>query len=380
VSEVRGSARLEHATLATTAMVAPALDEAPADGSLEGAVTSGDILETGDRGPAVRDLQRRLARLGHVIGVDGAFGDDTAAIVRRFQRAEHVAETGRVGPTTLLSLRVAEARRPDIAIGSLFPSVGAGRHLEAGASGVEVETLQRLLGLAGHPVDVDGDFGAGTAAALEAFQRSRGISVTGQLGPTTLQALDRAVDARAVDVASLLALPAGYDSLEQLAGRLVGLDGRYDPSTPRGRATLAMALAIGGTEVYGRGSTGTDFFTILGGTGDRMRGFAQFNLDFHDARTSTPARYAAFLADILQGRAAMPNSAAPSDHAAALTTRIADGRVQNGNDLRAFLDARGFGGSNWQGIDDGWSRVSGLADALVRFLRASAPAVVSTIG
>ena len=40
---------------------------------------------------------------------------------------------------------------------------------------------------------------------------------------------------------------------------------------------------------------------------------------------------------------------------------------------------RGFGGSNWQGIDDGWGRNPGLADALVHFLRANAPAVVPAI-
>ena len=56
-----------------------------------------------------------------------------------------------------------------------------------------------------------------------------------------------------------------------------------------------------------------------------------------------------------------------------LATAIADGTVHDGASLRSFLDNRGFGGSNRQGIDDGWGRNPGLADALVRFLRASAP-------
>jgi hypothetical protein len=73
----------------------------------------------------------------------------------------------------------------------------------------------------------------------------------------------------------------------------------------------------------------------------------------------------------------MPNSAPASNHVAALRDAITSGRVRTGADFRAFLDARGFGGSNWQGIDDGWGRNPGLADALVAFLRAgtSAPRV-----
>jgi hypothetical protein len=164
-------------------------------------------------------------------------------------------------------------------------------------------------------------------------------------------------------------LPAGYDSLQALTRALPTLDARFSPDTAEGRAALTLALAIGGTEVYGKGATATDFFTRRGGTGNRMLGFAQMNLAFHRRSTSTPERYARTVAEMLTGARRMPNSDPASNHAVALVDAVADGAVRTGDDLRQFMDQRGFGGSNWQGIDDGWSRVPGLSDALVGFLR-----------
>ena len=164
-------------------------------------------------------------------------------------------------------------------------------------------------------------------------------------------------------------LPADYGSLQKLSKTLPTLDPRFSSSSPNGRATMALALAIGGTEVYGAGTSGTDFFTRRGGTANTMRGFAQFNLAFHNRATSTPERYARLVGDIMNGEAPMPNSASPADHAAALTKAVRNGTVENGADLRRFMDDRGFGGSNWQGIDDGWDRGPGLGDALVQHVK-----------
>ena len=164
-------------------------------------------------------------------------------------------------------------------------------------------------------------------------------------------------------------LPAGYGSLQKLSKTLPTLDPRFSSSSPHGRSTMALALAIGGTEVYGAGTSGADFFTRRGGTANNMRGFAQFNLAFHNRATSTPERYARLVGDIMNGEAPMPNSASPADHAAALTKAVRNGTVENGADLRRFMDDRGFGGSNWQGIDDGWDRVPGLGDALVQHVK-----------
>jgi peptidoglycan hydrolase-like protein with peptidoglycan-binding domain len=68
---------------------------------------------------------------------------------------------------------------------------GAFSCLKQGASGPEVEYLQRQLQAAGFdPGPVDGFFSPRTKAALMAFQRSKGLEVNGITGPRTWSALD----------------------------------------------------------------------------------------------------------------------------------------------------------------------------------------------
>jgi peptidoglycan hydrolase-like protein with peptidoglycan-binding domain len=52
-----------------------------------------------------------------------------------------------------------------------------------------VKTLQDLLNAQGFPVDVDGEFGPETEAAVRSFQQSRSLSVDGEVGPATWPAL-----------------------------------------------------------------------------------------------------------------------------------------------------------------------------------------------
>ena len=360
-------ARLE---LGRMAFVAPSVGAVPATSTtIENAVASGDVLETGDQGPAVRDVQRRLTRLGYPLSADGGFGPYTKSRVQDFQRDHDVAPTGAVGRTTLMSLRMAEVKRSDVAIYDLFPSVRPGGHLKLGSSGIEVETLQKMLNYIGASVTVDGSFGPATKIAVQDFQRSAWLQDSGEFGPTTLAKLDARVDALHQRESFSFSLPDGYQVLEKLAEELASRDRRFSRQTPQGRAALSIALAIGGTEVHGRHTTATDFFTRKGGAGNNMLGFAQFNLAYHSASIQSPSAYTKHLADILNGVERMPNAAAASNHARSLADAVASGHVQNGADLKNFLWNRGFGGSNWQGIDDGWGRNPGLADALVDYLR-----------
>jgi peptidoglycan hydrolase-like protein with peptidoglycan-binding domain len=62
--------------------------------------------------------------------------------------------------------------------------------LSTGSQGDWVYYLQQLLGQAGYdPGGFDGDFGNGTLAALESFQRDYGLVVDGVAGPATWAAL-----------------------------------------------------------------------------------------------------------------------------------------------------------------------------------------------
>ena len=63
-------------------------------------------MRNGSRGDAVRDLQRRLARLGFDPGAaDGIFGGKTTSAVQAFQRAMGLVVDGVAGPATLGALR-----------------------------------------------------------------------------------------------------------------------------------------------------------------------------------------------------------------------------------------------------------------------------------
>jgi N-acetylmuramoyl-L-alanine amidase len=49
-------------------------------------IVEGPVLKAGDEGAAVSDLQARFRRYGYGIGDEGHFGEETAAVVRAFQR------------------------------------------------------------------------------------------------------------------------------------------------------------------------------------------------------------------------------------------------------------------------------------------------------
>jgi putative chitinase len=62
--------------------------------------------------------------------------------------------------------------------------------LKPGSSGPDVQALQqKLKDLGFDPKGVDGNFGAGTKAAVIAFQQSKGLPADGMAGPATMAAL-----------------------------------------------------------------------------------------------------------------------------------------------------------------------------------------------
>lgn len=73
-----------------------------------------DVLELGDFGQQVKDLQYKLAELGYVVGArDGAFGKQTRRAVIEFQDDNGLIADGRAGPDTLETLRKAEPKSGD---------------------------------------------------------------------------------------------------------------------------------------------------------------------------------------------------------------------------------------------------------------------------
>ncbi len=146
--------------------------------SSSAATTSTATVRQGSSGASVRNLQQLLKNKGYNIAVDGQFGPKTKAVVLAFQKANGLVADGIVGPKTWAKLTAA-APKPAPA-----PSGGTPT-LRQGAKGDAVKNLQNRLRAHGHNVSVDGAFGPATRAAVVAFQKSKGLTADGIVGPAT---------------------------------------------------------------------------------------------------------------------------------------------------------------------------------------------------
>ena len=127
----------------------------------------------GDKGQVVRSLQQALIAQGISVGggVDGIFGQATLNAVKTFQSNKGLVASGEVNSTTAFLLGLAPS-----------PALPT-----RGQRGALVTSLQQSLVSASISVSggVDGIFGAGTTAAVSAYQTSRGLAVTGKVDIAT---------------------------------------------------------------------------------------------------------------------------------------------------------------------------------------------------
>jgi peptidoglycan hydrolase-like protein with peptidoglycan-binding domain len=132
-------------------------------------------LGAGASGAVVKAAQYLLLVRGHDAGqVDGIWGPRSALAAKSFQASVGLAADGLVGRRTWTALL----------------SAGSRPTLSRDAAGQDVRRLQRALTAAlGRTVSIDGQFGAGTETAVRDYQRSRGLSADGVVGPQTWDAL-----------------------------------------------------------------------------------------------------------------------------------------------------------------------------------------------
>jgi peptidoglycan hydrolase-like protein with peptidoglycan-binding domain len=164
------------------------VDEATANAlaSVAGTTTSGNSpmmgLKYGALGNTVKQLQQTLIDVGVSVrgGADGIFGPATIKAVKAFQSSQGIEPTGQVDAATVAALADPKTAAP--AAGQ-----DAGGYAAYGEKGNRVMALQSALVAAGISVrgGVDGDFGAGTSAAVVEFQRREGLSVTGKVTDAT---------------------------------------------------------------------------------------------------------------------------------------------------------------------------------------------------
>jgi peptidoglycan hydrolase-like protein with peptidoglycan-binding domain len=137
------------------------------------------LTRQGDEQHPVQTLQYLLCERGYGVTVDGIFGPKTDAAVRAFQRQKGLAVDGIAGPNTWSALIVT---------------------VKQGSQGDAVRGLQeefQFRNLSGDPnkgLQVDGNFGPRTDAAVRGFQQALhldipSVTVDGIVGPVTWRTL-----------------------------------------------------------------------------------------------------------------------------------------------------------------------------------------------
>jgi peptidoglycan hydrolase-like protein with peptidoglycan-binding domain len=180
------------------ATVAGGRDAAPAQAPVPAARTRGEI---------VTDIQRELARRGFYDGaVDGIYGARTDAALREFEQASGVKTGGETSEATLQAILRAPAkprtplpqpapRRDPIAdliapAAQPAPAPVSASPPAAPTSSRQLVAVQRVLGDFGYgQVRPSGVFDGDTRAAIERFERSRNMPVTGQVSDRLVREL-----------------------------------------------------------------------------------------------------------------------------------------------------------------------------------------------
>ena len=164
----------------------------------------GTPLRRGTSGPSVVVIQTELNRISQnypaipkIPSVDGIFGAQTEAAVRKFQEIFNLSTDGIVGPATWYALV-----RIYVAVTSLAELRSQGQRfyanswaltdpIEEGDRGVKVEHLQYMLSVLSAfiqeipPLTIDGIFGPATRNSVLAAQRRFGLPQTGIVDPQT---------------------------------------------------------------------------------------------------------------------------------------------------------------------------------------------------
>ncbi|MEX0591347.1 MAG: peptidoglycan-binding domain-containing protein, partial [Xanthobacteraceae bacterium] len=140
-----------------------------------------DTAAVRTRSELVANVQRELRQLGFYDGVvDGLLGPRTDQAIREFEKAQGLKISGEPSPMLLDVMRRARAK-PETT-GSVAPA-------EPRPS-TRVLAVQRVLARLGYgPVKLSGIPDPATRAAIEQFERDRGLARSGEIGDRLLAEL-----------------------------------------------------------------------------------------------------------------------------------------------------------------------------------------------
>ena len=132
--------------------------------------------------PGIRAVQDRLRQAGAYSGpVDGAWGDASADALRQFQQGHGLQVTGQLNQATAAMLNLVP--------GDLLAAV-PDQQQDRKLHPAQVRNLQvRLRQLGYYRGPIDGEWGPGMQVALQRFQQSSGIQVSGRLNPQSVTAM-----------------------------------------------------------------------------------------------------------------------------------------------------------------------------------------------
>lgn len=136
-------------------------------------------LRYGDKGDAVKELQRRLKELGYYNGeIDGSYLKLTKDAVKQFQSNNKLSSDGIYGPKTQTKLSSNNCvKANDI-------------KLVKGSKGIKVREIQKRLKELGYLCTaIDGIFGNDTKASIQEFQNLAGLPSNGQCDTETYNKL-----------------------------------------------------------------------------------------------------------------------------------------------------------------------------------------------
>ena len=182
-----------------------------ASSSSSSSVSGSAILRYGTRSDEVIKLQQNLTKLGLYTGtISGHYGSITEAAVMNFQRKNGLSADGVAGAKTLSSISgklsgnssssgSSSNNNNNSSSGSSSSNNGSDSStllntsvmLQQGSSSSEVLKLQNMLASLGfYTGNKTGNFGALTADAVMAYQKSKGLTADGIAGKKTLAAIN----------------------------------------------------------------------------------------------------------------------------------------------------------------------------------------------